>query len=34
MSPSINIFEMFQNSAFIEIEDEKDVDYWLSVFFF
>ena len=25
--PIINIFEMLQNSAFVEVEDEKDVDY-------
>ena len=25
---------MLQNSSFIEVEDEKDVDYWLRVFFF
>ena len=33
MAPTINSFEMLQNSAFIEVENEKDVDYWLSLFF-
>ena len=26
-SPIITIFEMLQNSAFIEVENEKDFDY-------
>ena len=34
MSPFINIVKMLQNSAFIDVENEKDVNYWLGVFVF